>query len=172
MRVPGQTLPAEGSDNEGEGHDSGSSNSSGHGLSKGAIAGIVVAVVLFIAVLGALLFVLGRNRILQKWASSQDARTTRTNDWAMSASGGSNSWAPKSEAGVATTAVSSPNLESAQWGEFPREERYSEAPDTSRVAWNNQANRISDGYEGSISRNKAPTELPAYDPLSQIPDRY
>ncbi|RMJ26564.1 hypothetical protein PHISP_02556 [Aspergillus sp. HF37] len=100
MLVPGQSMPA-----EGQPDDSSPSNTSdasspsataaqtspatatpspdNSGLSGGAIAGIVVGVVAFVAVLVALFFVLGRNRVYQKWMSSQDSRTERTARWAL-----------------------------------------------------------------------------------------
>lgn len=99
MLVPGQSPPAEGgssktdsdSDSDststptsgaaaaGKSHES----SGGSSLSKGAIAGIVVAGVVFIAILVALFFVLGRNRVYRQWMSSQDGRTERTARWAL-----------------------------------------------------------------------------------------
>ncbi|KAJ5248799.1 hypothetical protein N7468_000250 [Penicillium chermesinum] len=173
MTVPGQSFPAEGSDSEGDGTNTSTSPSSGHhGLSGGAIAGIVIAIVAFLAILGALFFVLGRNRVYQKWMTSQDNRTERTTDWAMSTAGSTNHWNRKSETEAASTALGSPPLETGQWGEFPQEQRFSEAPDTSMSAPRSQQQRLSGGYEGSISRNKTPTELPAYDPPAQYPDRY
>ncbi|CAG8016924.1 unnamed protein product [Penicillium salamii] len=83
MTLPGQPLPAEGS---GGNSDSGSSNDQSggkHGLSTGAIAGISVAGVVFVAILVALFFVLGRNRVYSQWVSSQDGRTERTRRWAL-----------------------------------------------------------------------------------------
>ncbi|CAG8098641.1 unnamed protein product [Penicillium olsonii] len=83
MLVPGQSMPAEG---DGGNSDSGSDNSDSggkHGLSTGAIAGIAVAGVAFLAILGALFFVLGRNRVYSRWVSSQDGRTERTRRWAL-----------------------------------------------------------------------------------------
>lgn len=86
-------MPAEGEDSSSS-SSSGSSSSStagstphsssgGNGLSKGAIAGIVVACVAFVAILGALFFVLGRNRVYRQWMSSQDGRNERTTRWAL-----------------------------------------------------------------------------------------
>ncbi|QQK44443.1 Cupredoxin [Penicillium digitatum] len=90
MLVPGQPMPAEG---DGSGSSSGNtsgdtsgddnSSSSKHGLSTGAIAGIAVAGVVFVAILLALFFVLGRNRVYSQWMSSEDGRTERTARWAM-----------------------------------------------------------------------------------------
>lgn len=83
MLSPGQSIPAEG----GGTSSSSSSSSSGHGLSSGAIAGIVVACVAFVAILMILFFVLGRNRIYSRWAASEDGRTTdrgeRTARWTL-----------------------------------------------------------------------------------------
>ncbi|KAJ5376935.1 hypothetical protein N7509_013821 [Penicillium cosmopolitanum] len=86
MLVPGQSPPAEGSADSGSGSSSSSSNDSsgsGHGLSKGAIAGIAVAGVVFLGILVALFFLLGRNRVYKQWMSSQDGRTERTARWAL-----------------------------------------------------------------------------------------
>ncbi|KAJ5670574.1 uncharacterized protein N7477_005937 [Penicillium maclennaniae] len=93
MLVPGQSMPAEGS--EGGASSTTSTTSSGittsaaatgggsHGLSTGALAGIVIASVAFVAILVALFFVLGRQRVYSQWMSSQDGRTERTARWAM-----------------------------------------------------------------------------------------
>ncbi|KAJ5754160.1 uncharacterized protein N7511_008313 [Penicillium nucicola] len=90
MLTPGEPYPAEGSGStttntnpsatESATH---SSSSSKHGLSAGAIAGIVVAGVAFLIILVALFFVLGRNRVYSQWMSSQDGRTERTARWAL-----------------------------------------------------------------------------------------
>ncbi|KAJ5824910.1 Cupredoxin [Penicillium robsamsonii] len=89
MLVPGQPIPPEG-DGGGDsssGNDSSSgddkSNHDKHGLSTGAIAGIAVAAVAFVAILVALFFVLGRNRVYSQWMSSEDGRTERTARWAL-----------------------------------------------------------------------------------------
>ena len=71
---------------EGDGSSSNSDNSSSggkHGLSTGAIAGIAVAGVVFVTILVALFFVLGRNRIYSQCVSSEDGRTERTARWAL-----------------------------------------------------------------------------------------
>lgn len=84
MLVPGQSMPAEGSrpgdETDGSDEDNGGGSS---GLSGGAIAGIVVGAVAFVAILVALFFVLGRNRVYQKWMMSQDGRNERTARWAL-----------------------------------------------------------------------------------------
>lgn len=92
--APGESVPAEGDDDS-----SSDSSSSSSKLSGGAIAGIVVGAVAFIAVLVALFFVLGRNRVYKKWMTSQDGRSERTARWALfnSASGTAPSDARKSE---------------------------------------------------------------------------
>lgn len=77
--VPGEPVPAEGSDNT----LSDSSSSSSSKLSGGAIAGIVVGAVAFVAILMTLFFVLGRNRVYKQWMSSQDGRAERTARWAF-----------------------------------------------------------------------------------------
>lgn len=84
MLVPGQSMPAEGNrpgdESDGSDENSGGGSSS---LSGGSIAGIVVGAVAFVAILVALFFVLGRNRVYQKWMTSQDGRTERTARWAL-----------------------------------------------------------------------------------------
>ena len=83
MLVPGQSPPA-----EGEGSDSSSSSSStgggssgGHGLSTGAIVGIAISCTAFVAILVALFFFIGRNRVYHHWMSSEDGRNERTARW-------------------------------------------------------------------------------------------
>lgn len=81
-------MPAEGSTSSGisstaTGIGDNGGSSGGHSLSKGAIAGIAVACVVFVAILVALFFVLGRNRVYSQWVSSQDGRTERTARWAL-----------------------------------------------------------------------------------------
>ncbi|PYH47808.1 uncharacterized protein BP01DRAFT_335379 [Aspergillus saccharolyticus JOP 1030-1] len=87
MLVPGQSIPAEGSiptstSTSSAAPSASSSSSKSGGLSGGAIAGIVVGSVAFVGILGALFFLMGRNRVYQKWISSQDGRTERTARWA------------------------------------------------------------------------------------------
>jgi hypothetical protein len=76
-------MPAEGGGSTGSGSSSDGSSSSKHSLSTGAIAGIAVAGAVFIGILVALFFVLGRNRVYRQWMSSQDGRTERTARWAL-----------------------------------------------------------------------------------------
>ncbi|KAJ5321427.1 hypothetical protein N7476_004429 [Penicillium atrosanguineum] len=92
MLVPGQSMPAEGSEGgtssttrptTSSTTTSAAASGGSHGLSAGAIAGIVVAGVAFVAILVALFFVLGRQRVYSQWMSSQDGRTERTARWAM-----------------------------------------------------------------------------------------
>ncbi|KAJ5787622.1 Cupredoxin [Penicillium paradoxum] len=85
MLVPGESPPPEGEDSKSnDDSESGSSQESHHsGLSKGAIAGIAVAAVVFVGILIALFFVLGRNRVYSQWMSSEDGRTERTARWAL-----------------------------------------------------------------------------------------
>ncbi|KAJ5663231.1 hypothetical protein N7507_003962 [Penicillium longicatenatum] len=82
MLLPGQSMPAESSDS-GSSFSSSSSDSTEHGLSTGAIAGIAVACIAFVGILIALFWTLGRNRIYQKWRSSEVGRTERTARWAL-----------------------------------------------------------------------------------------
>ena len=98
MLVPGQSPPAEGSQsgssssgsNSGSGSSPGSdsgSKSGSSGLSKDAIAGIAVAVVAFVGILCALLFILGRNLVYRKWMSSHADSSERTSRWVLSDKG-------------------------------------------------------------------------------------
>ncbi|KAF7586162.1 hypothetical protein BBP40_009337 [Aspergillus hancockii] len=85
---PGQSQPAEGGgsgsgSDSNSGSDSSTSNKGGSHLSGGAIAGIVVGGVAFVAILVALFFVIGRNQVYKKWMTSEDGRTERTARWAL-----------------------------------------------------------------------------------------
>lgn len=86
--APDEPWPAEGHENDSSGSSdsdsSRSNNSSSTHLSGGAISGIVVGGVAFVAILVTLFFVLGRNRVYKKWMSSQDGRAERTARWAFS----------------------------------------------------------------------------------------
>ncbi|RAH55689.1 hypothetical protein BO85DRAFT_451481 [Aspergillus piperis CBS 112811] len=87
MLVPGQSIPAEGtiaptSTSTSTSSPSNTPSSSSPALSTGAIVGIVIGSVAFIAILGALFFLLGRNRVYRQWMSSQDGRHERTARWA------------------------------------------------------------------------------------------
>lgn len=93
MLVPGEPMPAEGDNTDTTPSSTPTASSSSTatpdndssdiGLGGGAIAGIVVGVVAFVAILVALFFVLGRNRVYQKWMSSEDGRNERTARWAL-----------------------------------------------------------------------------------------
>lgn len=117
MLVPGQSAPPEGEGSSPSGSDDNKSSddnnssdenkSGGGGLSKGAIAGIAVACVVFVGILIALFFVLGRNRVYSQWMSSEDGRTERTARWAMFNHNQDHSHT-KSEAGTVHTSVSKP----------------------------------------------------------------
>ncbi|KAI1954940.1 hypothetical protein LOZ12_000820 [Ophidiomyces ophidiicola] len=91
MLVPGQAPPAEGE------RPSAPTNTPAvvpQELSSGAIAGIVVGCVVVVAMLGALFFLLGRNRVYHKWLASEDGTAKeRTRRWALN--GGD--WATNSE---------------------------------------------------------------------------
>ncbi|GLB09213.1 hypothetical protein AtubIFM57258_005125 [Aspergillus tubingensis] len=87
MLVPGQSIPAEGtiaptSTSTSTSSPSNTPSTSSPALSTGAIVGIVIGSVAFIAILGALFFLLGRNRVYRQWMSSQDGRHERTARWA------------------------------------------------------------------------------------------
>ncbi|PTU21876.1 hypothetical protein P175DRAFT_0405875, partial [Aspergillus ochraceoroseus IBT 24754] len=107
MLFPGQPMPAEGEQQQSSpssttssaspsspsttlGNPSASSSSSSS-LSGGAIAGIVIGAVIAVLVIGALLFLLGRNNVYKQWVTSQSAEgstTARTARWALFQSGG------------------------------------------------------------------------------------
>ncbi|KAF3480201.1 extracellular serine-rich protein [Arthroderma uncinatum] len=57
-------------------------------LSDGAIAGIVVGCVAVVALIGALLFILGRNRVYRRWLESEDSTSERTRRWTLGAGDG------------------------------------------------------------------------------------
>ena len=82
MLLPGQSEPAEGGGSSGGGSSSKKGSSSN--LSGGAIAGIVVGVVAGCVILGALFFILGRNRVYREWISSRDGSNSRASNWVMS----------------------------------------------------------------------------------------
>lgn len=116
MLVPGQPAPAEGDSPTSSPSASASASSTPEkkgGLGGGAIAGIVIGCVAFIAILGALFFVLGRNRVYRKWLTSEEGNNDRTRKWAMSGGGGGGwSSGPKSDASAidgTTVASSHPN---------------------------------------------------------------
>ncbi|CBF76721.1 hypothetical protein AN4815.2 [Aspergillus nidulans FGSC A4] len=99
MLLPGQSMPAEGSNPNTEttathlspSPSAGtSSTSSPNALSGGAIAGIVVGSVAFLAILCSLLFLLGWNRVYKQWLSqgqegsgdcASSSKNTRTVQW-------------------------------------------------------------------------------------------
>lgn len=84
-------------------------SSGGNALGKGAIAGIAVACAAFVAILVALFFVLGRNRVYRRWISSENGRTERTARWAMSSNQG-DPWPPKSELDAGITKPPPPEV--------------------------------------------------------------
>ncbi|PWY67241.1 hypothetical protein BO94DRAFT_479047 [Aspergillus sclerotioniger CBS 115572] len=100
MLVPGQSMPAEGTippSSSATSTSTPSSSSSHSGLSTGAIVGIVIGSVAFVGLLGALFFLLGRNRVYKQWMSSQDGRHERTARWAalLSPSSGNTNTGPR-----------------------------------------------------------------------------
>lgn len=115
MLVPGQAMPAEGGTGPASNPAANPpstmpmSSDGGNTLSKGAIVGIAVACAAFVAILVALFFVLGRNRVYRRWISSEDGRTERTARWAMSSNQG-DPWPPKSELDAGTTKPPPPEV--------------------------------------------------------------
>ncbi|KAA8648092.1 hypothetical protein EYZ11_006162 [Aspergillus tanneri] len=185
MLEPGQSPPAEGdtpgspsSTSTSSPNSTGSSGGGGGSssqLSGGAIAGIVVGVVAFVALLGALFFVLGRNRIYKKWMSSEDGRTERTAHWALFNSHGGER---KSELASSTAAphgdqatfVSSPD---------PTVRAFSPPPHPASGHWSWDASSFQQQQPqmtqmGPMGRGSyaqfAPTELEANELLTQIPE--
>ncbi|KAJ6113382.1 hypothetical protein N7523_006699 [Penicillium sp. IBT 18751x] len=177
MLVPGQSMPAEGSEGGASSTTSTTTSTSvttstaaasggSHGLSTGALAGIVIASVAFVAILVALFFVLGRQRVYSQWISSQDGRTERTARWAMFGHGhGDGNLAPsepysrKSELDVLkatptdTIFTNSPD---------PNRNTFSSGPDGSTAG--HTSAHISSGWTwdtNNIRANAVPTELEA-----------
>ncbi|WEW57248.1 hypothetical protein PRK78_002713, partial [Emydomyces testavorans] len=92
MLVPGEAPPAEGNGGQASPPAPPSPSPPHHSpsstLSSGAIAGLVVGCVSIVAILGALFFLLGRNRVYRKWLTSEDGSNSTSNEhtrrWAMS----------------------------------------------------------------------------------------
>ncbi|KAL1959556.1 hypothetical protein VTO42DRAFT_1591 [Malbranchea cinnamomea] len=112
MLVPGESPPAEGAVPPGSGNDGGDDDDdddddddSSSGLSGGAIAGIVVGAVAGVALLGALFYLLGRNRVYSKWLTSEEGKSERTRTW-LTGQGGA--WSAADDSTIRPTdAVSS-----------------------------------------------------------------
>ena len=86
--VPGNAPPTEGTEDESSSPNTsqGSFSGSQSHPSGGAIAGIVIGALVFVAISVVFFFVLGRNRVYQQWISSQDGCTERTEStarWAL-----------------------------------------------------------------------------------------
>ncbi|KAI9039290.1 cupredoxin domain-containing protein [Aspergillus affinis] len=181
MLVPGQSPPAEGDQPNGTSSPSpsSSSNGGGGGLSGGAIAGIVVGCVAFVAILIALFFALGRNRIYKKWMSSEDGRTERTAQWALFNSHGERKSEMTASApghpGDQGTFVSSPD---------PTQRAFSPPPQPASGHWSwdstsfqqQQQHQQQMGQMGQMAPTsgyqRGPTELEAPMPMTQIPESH
>lgn len=189
MLVPGQSIPAEGSEGGTRSTTSSTTSSTttsaaaasggSHGLSGGAIAGIVVAAVVFLAILVALFFVLGRQRVYNQWMSSQDGRNERTARWAMFGHGhghGANNPTPsepytrKSELDASkstptdTVFTHSPDPNRNTFSSTPDGSNYGHAspPPSSGWTWDVNAN--------NVRHNFGPTELEASPMPHQLSD--
>ena len=171
MLVPGQDIPAEGSEGTDSGSDSGSDggSSGGGGLSKGAIAGIAVAGVVFIGILVALFFLLGRNRVYKKWMSSEDGRNERTARWAMfnNTNGGGTDVAsnPGKPPMTDTTSVTGPDYNrysavSPRIGESAPSQVSSSPQPSGHWSWDPSLN----------ARVHGPSELDASNSIHQLPE--
>lgn len=121
-------MPAETS-SSGSSPSSTSSRSTETALSTGAIAGISVACIAFVTILIALFWTLGRNRIYQKWRSSEAGQTERTAKWALFHS--HNDDAPPAHQSEldSSTAYTAPRSEHSHFSS-PKPSHYS-SPDTS-----------------------------------------
>lgn len=181
MLVPGQPAPAEGdlppsgTATSSPSSSSSSDNGGGHGLSGGAIAGIVVGCVAFVAILIALFFVLGRNRIYKKWMSSEDGRTERTAQWALWNSHGERKSEMTSSApghpGDQATFVSSPD---------PTQRAFSPPPNPASGHWSWDSQSFQQQQQppqqmGPVQgHSRGPTELegsaPVHAQMPQIPE--
>jgi hypothetical protein len=172
MLVPGQSMPAEGTEG---GTSSTTSSTSSHVLSTGAIAGIVVAGVAFVAILVALFFVLGRQRVYNQWISSQDGRNERTARWALfgGQSAQSDPWSRKSELesnAPKATFTDNPFVVSPD----PNRHTFSSAPDGSAASmYGPSSPPISSGWtwdaQHKVRANFGPTELEANSLPHQLP---
>ncbi|KAJ6088536.1 hypothetical protein N7486_009797 [Penicillium sp. IBT 16267x] len=128
MLLPGESMPAETS-TSGSYSGSSSSNSTQHGLSTGAIAGIAVSCVAFVAILIALFWTLGRNRIYQKWRSSEAGRSERTARWALFQSHGGDVPPTRKSELDSSTVSTAPRSEHSHFSS-PKPSHYT-SPDTS-----------------------------------------
>ncbi|KAJ5698968.1 hypothetical protein N7462_000973 [Penicillium macrosclerotiorum] len=179
MLVPGQSAPAEGSSStsstgssstESSSSDSSttssvtSSSGGGHsGLSTGAIAGIAVACVVFVATLIALFFVLGRNRVYSQWMSSQDGRTERTARWAMFNGGGDTYQKNELDSNATKRATTDVASVGSPGSPDPNMRTFSPASDTVSGYGGTSSRHDSGQFNWDISQNsratRGPTEL-------------
>lgn len=134
MLVPGESMPAEGDSGTTATHNPSETPSNEHAaslhkLGGGAIAGIVIGIVVFVAVLCALIYLFARNQAYRKFfshshegASTSDARTAQ---WALSTSAattgaGAGTGTGKSEVDTTTSSIGIPrNLSSSVRGASP-----------------------------------------------------
>lgn len=157
--------------------DSGSSSGGGHSLSSGAIAGIVVACVAFVAILVALFFVLGRNRVYSQWMSSHDGRTERTAHWAMF-NGQGEPWNGKSELDSNATKAP-PTVVTSVGSPVPTQRTFSPQVDGSASSsyCPSSPHQASGHWSWEVPQNarinRGPTELEAHSvghQISEMPD--
>lgn len=146
----------------------------GGGLSGGVIAGIVIAAVAFIAILVALFFVLGRNRVYSQWMSSQDGRTERTARWAFFNNAGGSHGNRKSELdsntpqtpGIDVTSVGSPD---------PTIRHFSPGPESVSAVGTSSPLYNAGQWNWEVPQNprsaRPPTELEAHNIIHQLPER-
>ncbi|KAJ5305852.1 hypothetical protein N7508_004867 [Penicillium antarcticum] len=178
MLVPGQSMPAEGEGTTTDTTSSAtasatSSPSDKHGLSTGAIAGIAVAGVAFLAILVALFFVLGRNRVYSQWMSSQDGRTERTARWALFNSDAHSNGNRKSEMSSSTlkpghidiSAVSSPDPNVRTFSPGTEHMSSHGSPSTQQGHWS-----WNEPPPPAPRTHIAPTELDGHPMIYEAPD--
>ncbi|KAK2811818.1 hypothetical protein FQN50_001856 [Emmonsiellopsis sp. PD_5] len=175
---PGEEPPTEGElAGGGAGSGSDSDKPQNHGLSGGAIAGIVIGAVAGVGILGALFYLFGRNQVYRQWLTSEDGHNDRTRKWALS---GGWSSGPKSEAGPvseigAGTVTSHPGHMSYMNPEFtpnPSHMSYNQSP-PAQWGWDQGAAAAAAGMHspkmGYVAPPPAaPQELSSEQPATQL----
>ena len=183
MLVHGQSPPAEGGGSDSTSTSSGASSSAtnssaasggGGGLSGGAIAGIVIAVVAFVAILVALFFVLGRNHVYSRWMSSQDGTNERTAKWAFFNNSGGFYGNRKSELDSNTARAPATDVTSMGSPDLPMQQ-FSPGLESVSGFGGSSPRQLSGQWNCDIPPNSRsaglPTELEANAIIHQLPER-